>query len=1108
MRWIVGSSQKYRRLVLGVALALMVFGFIQLRNTAVEALPEFGPVRVDVQVEALGLSAEEVENLITNPIENEFFNGIPWLAKLESRTIPGLSSMEMTFEPGTDPIQARQVVQERLTMTPQLPQASSKPPLVVQPLSSTGRLMMISLTGKGTSLIDMSLLSRWTIVPRLLSVPGVANVGIWGFRDRQLQVQVDPSRLMKNGVTLDQVLRTSGNALWVSPLTFIEASTPGLGGFVDTANQRIEIQHNQPIKSAQELGKVTIQGAEDRQLHLADVATITEDHQLLIGDAVVGDDPGLLLVVERFPGTKVTDVTDRVEAVLADLRPGLGGIQVDTTLYRPASFIDQMVDNLVWRFVVAAVLVLLVVAGLFFSWRMAVVSLVTIGVSVSTTVLVLSWFGVPLNMMSIAGLVMALAVVVDDAIVGAETTRRRLHSLSETSLAEGTPRSGLPSVVGTAISGMYAPLAVAALVAGISVVPLLVLDGVQGAFVTPVAKAFIVAVVVSLVVALTVGTALATVLLARPGLTHSPAPLAQRLENGYSALLPRLVGRVAVALPVAIVLIVAGAAAVPFLGDRPLSPTLQERDLLIAWETAPGTSGQEMNRITGALTRELRDVPGVRNVGAHVGRALASDQVVNINSGEVWLSIDPAVDYAITRAAVLSVVDGYPGVRSDLLTYSDKRAKEVQTRSVSEDLVVRIYGNDYSVLNAKAQEVLGLVRGVNGVVEPHVNTAQVSPTVEIEVSVDKAAKYGLKPGDVRRQSATLVAATVAGNLFEEQKVFEVVVWGIPEVRRDLTTISNLMIDAPIGGAEGAPTQVRLADIADVRVVPKPEMIWHDQVSRSIDVVANVRGRSVGAVTQDVQNITQNVTFPREHHLEVLADSQSQADAGIRVWTYAGAVALAVFFLLQALFNSWRLALLSFLILPVALSGGALVALAVRDGLSDIALLGLVAVLTVAVRGTTVQVRHYQSLQRDGRPPQRDVVMTGTRERFVPALAGLLAAAMALAPFVVLGVATGLEIVMPLAAIVLGGLLTTALANLVVLPGLVLVGTGQPRDGKARRPDETGPRGGLGQRPDADTSGATTASGSVPVGVSGSGPAGTGTQRSGSSRFDMTEEENQ
>src|SRR4029450_8665062 len=220
MRWIVGSSLKYQRLVLAVAVALMAFGFVQIRNSSVEALPDFSPVRVDVQVEALGLSAEEVENLITNPMENEFFNGIPWLAKLESRTIPGLSSMEMTFEPGTNPIHARQVVQERLTMAPALPAAPSKPPLVVQPLSSTGRLMMIGLSSNQLSLIDMSLMSRWTILPRLLSVPGVANVAIWGFRDRQLQVQVDPSKLVQHGVTLEQVLRNSANGVWVLAPTF------------------------------------------------------------------------------------------------------------------------------------------------------------------------------------------------------------------------------------------------------------------------------------------------------------------------------------------------------------------------------------------------------------------------------------------------------------------------------------------------------------------------------------------------------------------------------------------------------------------------------------------------------------------------------------------------------------------------------------------------------------------------------------------------------------------------------------------------------------------------------------------------------------------------
>jgi Cu/Ag efflux pump CusA len=306
MRWIVGSSLRFQRLVLAVAIALIAVGFVQLRSASVEALPEFGPVKVQVQVEALGLSAEEVENLITNPIENEFFNGIPWLAKLESTTIPGLASLEMTFEPGTDPIRARQVVQERLTMAPALPQASSKPPLVVQPLSSTGRLMMVGLSSNELSLIDMSLLSRWTIVPRLLSVPGVANVAIWGFRDKQLQVQVEPTKLMRNGVTLDQVLRTSANALWVSPLTFVEASTPGLGGFIDTANQRIEIQHNQPIKTAEDLAKVTIQGAENRGLVLGDVAQIVEDHQILIGDALVKDTPSLMLVVERFPGAKVS----------------------------------------------------------------------------------------------------------------------------------------------------------------------------------------------------------------------------------------------------------------------------------------------------------------------------------------------------------------------------------------------------------------------------------------------------------------------------------------------------------------------------------------------------------------------------------------------------------------------------------------------------------------------------------------------------------------------------------------------------------------------------------------------------------------------------------
>jgi CzcA family heavy metal efflux pump len=1032
MRWIIGSSARYQRLVLAVAVALMAVGFIQLRSSSLEALPEFGPVRVDVQVEALGLSAEEVENLITNPMENEFFNGIPWLAKLESRTIPGLASIEMTFERGTDPIQARQVVQERLTMVPMLPAASSRPPLVVQPLSSTGRLMMIALSSPDRSLIDMSLLSRWTIVPRLLSVPGVANVSIWGFRDRQLQVQVDPTRLVRHGVTLDQVLRTSANALWVSPLTFVEASTPGLGGFIDTANQRIEIQHNQPIKTANDLTKVTIQGAEDRGVLLGDVADIVEDHQQLIGDALVDDAPSLMLVVERFPGAKVADVTHAVEAALDELRPAMPGVEVDTTVYRPATFVEEMTDNIALALILGAVLMLLALVVLLFDWRTALISAVTIAASVAVTVLVLSWFDVGLNMMTLAGLVMALAIVVDDAVSSAYHVKQRLRRRRE----EQTDEPVLATIP-AAMLEMRGPLSIAAVIAAVAVLPLLVFDGVQGAFLTPVAQAFLAATAASFLVALTVAPVLATLLLSRSSLPHRPSPLAAWLERSYASLLSDLLPRPAWSYAAVGVLLVVGLASLPFLAGQPLSPTLKERDLLISWETVPGTSGPEMNRITSALSTELRSIRGVRDVGAHTGRALASDQVVNINSAEVWLSIDPSADYNNTLAAVRRVVDAYPGVRGDVLTYSDKRIREVVARGVSEDLVVRIYGNDYAVLNAKAEEVRAIISGVRGVADPRVLTHQVGPTVEIEVSVAKAARYGLKPGDVRRASATLISGTVAGNLFDNQKVFEVVVWGVPTVRQNLSTVRNLLIDAPSGGPNGGPTQVRLGDVAEVRVAAKPEVITHDQVSRSIDVVANIRGRGLGATTAEVKQRLRDVTFPREHHLEVLGESQAQASSHFRIWTVAIGAAILIFFLLQASFDSWRAAALYFLLLPTALAGGLLLAAFGLTTKSVIGLLGLLTVLAIAVRGGILQIRRYQRLEEDGHRYGPELVVLGSRERFIPTVAGMLAAALALIPLAVYGTASGLEIVGPLALIILGGLITAALLNLVVLPAMYL-----------------------------------------------------------------------
>ena len=350
-RWIVASSLKFRRLVLALAVGVLVAGIVQVGKTPVDVLPEFNPPMVEVQTEALGLSAEEVEQLITVPLEQDLLAGVAFLDEIESVSLPGLSSVVMTFEPGTDVLDARQVVQERLTQAvgvAGLPQVA-KLPQMIQPLSSSNRLSMIKLSSDDLSPIEVSVLARWVITPRLMGVPGVANVSVWGFRDRQLQVLVDPARLKQNATTLQQVIETTGNALEVSPLSFLEASTPGTGGFIDTVNQRLDIFHEQAISTAEELAQVPLegQGGGGTPKALGDVAKVVEDHQPLIGDAICpGGEQCLLLVVEKFPGANTVEVTKGVEAALAAMRPGLGDMRIDSSLYRPASFIESSFERL------------------------------------------------------------------------------------------------------------------------------------------------------------------------------------------------------------------------------------------------------------------------------------------------------------------------------------------------------------------------------------------------------------------------------------------------------------------------------------------------------------------------------------------------------------------------------------------------------------------------------------------------------------------------------------------------------------------------------------------------------------------------------------------
>jgi CzcA family heavy metal efflux pump len=1018
MRWIVWASLKFRLMTVAAAAVLLIVGISQLNDMPMDVLPEFGPPTVEVQTEALGLSAAEVEQLVTVPMEQDLLNGIAFLDDIRSESVPGLSRVLLVFEPGTDLFQARQVVAERLTQAHALPNVS-KPPQMLQPLSSTNRVMLIGISSKTVTPIEMSVLARWTIMPQLMGLPGVANVSIWGQRDRQLQVQVDPEKLRDRGVSLLQVIDTTGNALWVSPLTFLEASTPGTGGLIDTSNQRLGVYHVSPIVTASDLAKVSVERAKNTKLRLGDVAKVTEDHQPLIGDALTDQGPGLLLVVEKFPNASTLDVTQQVETAIDEMRPGLEGLEFDTTAYRRASYIEKSIDDLTLALIIGALLAVLLLGALFFRLRTALITIAAIPLPLVAAALVLYAFGTTMNAIVLAGLVAALALVIDDAVVGVQNMERRLRDRRLRPNGESTAAAILDATL-----EMRSPIAYATLIIALVCLPVFFMEGVAGSFFPDVAEAYLLALVTSMVVALTMTPALGILLLPRIPFERGESPLVKWLAGAYTRALAWTTQRSRAVYLATGAVIVSALVAVPFLSSS-LLPTFEEQQVLIRWNGAPGTSLTEMDRITSLASRELRALPGVQDVGAHVGRAVLADQVVDINSGELWVSIDPDADYDATVAAVRDVVRSYPGVSASVDTFSNARTREVLSRPEN-DVTVRIYGEELGVLRGQANRVMEAVSGVDGVSGAHIALPVEQPTLEIRVDLVKAQRHGIKPGDVRRAAATLISGIVAGSLFEDQKVFDVVVWGTPETRGDLTSIRNLLVDTPSGG------HVRLGDVADVRIAADPVVIERQGVSRYLDVGLAVSGDR-GSVASEVRSRLAEMRFPLEYHTKVLSAAGQPTG---RLFLLGITAALGIFLALQAFFGSWRLATLVFLTLPIALTGGILAALLDGGTLSFGSFIGFAAVLGLATRNCLLLLGRYRQLEHvDAESSRPQVVLQGGRERLVPIVTTATATALAMLPLVIMGVRPGYELVHPLAVVVTGGLVTSTWLTLFVMPVL-------------------------------------------------------------------------
>lgn len=1027
MRWIVGSSLYFRFLVITIAGLLMFFGTQHIQNTPVDVFPEFAPPIVEVQTETPGLSTEEVESLVTIMLESSL-NSTPNLDILRSKSVPGVSQVTLIFKPGTDELLARQQVQERLNVAIKSLPTWAGIPWILQPLSATSRSMHIGLTSDKYSLTDLSMITYWTIRWRLMSVPGVANVIIWGDRFKQMQVQIDPAKLLKYRVTLDDTEDTVSNALDFGLLKFTDAAKTRVGGFIETANQRMLVHHEMPVIEPGDLEKIPLDKKKPGgAITIGDLGQVVWGHQPLIGEAVINDKEGLLLIVEKFPWANTLAVTRGVEAALEELKPGLPDIQIKPDLFRPASFIEIAVHNLVRSLIISCLLVMLVLVAFLYEWRTTLISLIAIPLSLITAALILDIYHITINTMILAGFVIAIGGVVDDAIIDVENIVRRLRR----NIREKTGRA-IPEVILDASLEIRGAIIYAVLIDIAVLLPIFFLNGVSGAFFKPLVTAYALALLASMVVALTVTPALCLLLLRKAPLEKRESPLLLWIQRHYDKAMSKVIA-IRTPLPVyvtLIALIVIGLSIVPFLGES-LFPEFKESYFLVHWVTMPATTGNEVVRITKRLSAELRKIPGVLNFGSHIGRGIQGEEISGINFAENWISVDPSLNYNKAMSEIEKTISGYPGLYHDVQTYLNERIDEVVAGS-SFPITVRIFGEDLKTLRDLAEKVKNEVSQVDDANDVHTELQVDVPHIHVETDIAKANKYGLKPGDVRRAAATLIAGTEVSDIHRGAKVYDIMVWGTPDTRHSLQSIRDLLISTPTGD------QVKLSDVANVKILPTPNLIVRENNSRRIDVGLDSKNRDLSDVVSDVKDRIAGINFPLGYHAEVIGEYQEREAAAKLLFGVALVSGILVLILLQTAFKNWRLAFLAFFTLPSALVGGLIAAFLTGGIITLGSLVGFFTVFGIAARNGIMLINHYQYIEeKENEPFGPNLVLRGAKERLAPILITALVAALALIPLIMYGDIPGQEIEYPMAIVILGGLFTSTLLNLFIMPQLYL-----------------------------------------------------------------------
>lgn len=1013
LKHLITKAVEARVIVLALAILLVIVGTQRAMHAPLDVFPEFAPPKIEIQTEAEGLSTEEVEALISMPIENAL-NGMPHVATIRSKSVLGLSSVVLLLEQGSHLHEARQYVQERLALVAQTLPALAKPPMMLPPLSSLSRVMKIGISSDSLTQMDMTQLAFWTMRPKILAIPGVANVAIWGQQDKQLQVLVDTDRLRGSGITVDQVTRAAA-----------DASALDSGGFIDTPNQRLAVRYQGQTVDTQHLSEAIVDYRNGTPLKIADIAQVKVGAPPMIGNAIINGSEGLLLIVEKQLGANTLDVTRRVEAALAEMAPALQGMHVDSNIFRPATFIERAITNLSNAMLIGCALVTMILFVFMRDRRAALISLTAIPLSLLAAVLVMTALGGSLNTMVIAGLVIALGEVVDDAIIDVENIARRLRLNAQAA----RPLTRLQVVVNASLEVRSAVIYATLIVITIFL-PVLALSGIAGAFFQPLALAYITSIAASLLVAMLVTPAMSYFLLNSESSAQQEPRLAAWLRRHYGQWLPKIL-----ATPKRAMIIILASMVSALLGAMSLHqeflPEFKETDFLMHFVERPGTSLEQMSNMTLRANHDLMAIPGVRNFGSHIGRAIAADEVVGPNFTELWISLDDKVNYEQALGRIQQVMAGYAGIFTDVQTYLKERSKEVLT-GTSSSIVVRIFGPDLDILRDKAHEVETLMAAIEGVADLKVESQVLVPQVEIRLKDQALAQFGLSAGQVRRMTTTLLKGSKVGEVYESQKRIDVVVWGAEASRADLVAIGNLGLDTSGG------QQVRLRDVAEISVIPMPNEIKREAASRRLDITANVKGKSLSEVAKQVESQIGAIQFPHGYYPVFLGEYQTQKEASFRLYSLGALALLGILLIIYSDFKSMRMTLMAFLTLPFALVGSILAALLSGGVLSLGSVVGLVTVIGIAARNGIMLISHYRHLElNEGMGFGWDLILKGSQERLLPIIMTALATGLALLPLIIGGNKPGHEIEFPLAVVIFGGLITSTLLNLLLLPALYL-----------------------------------------------------------------------